>query len=1078
MFSNTFSIHLPPKTIRLSTVTSEKGLSNNWVNCFVEDDRGFIWIGTRSGLNIFDGTNVEVIKNIYQDNTKISFNDVSYLEKTKSNLIVIGTWGKGIYILNPHTKKVLNKQENIFEKSLNVKKTIERKDSAIWIATFGNGLIKYDIATNQYIACKQPKIQNHSDSFMFIESMVLINDTIWILNSDGGLAFVAPNSMEIELVKDINEHLINFAEITAISSRNNILILGTRKGDVYFVDTKSRKVVKKISVSVVNKEKFKVKDFVYDDKGVLWIVTVENLFKYYESKDELEKLVSATSEDEYKAIFCCYKDSRNIIWFGSWGNGLHYNNDNTYSFTEISLGNTSNFALCDILRFDFRNLLIGTSKGIKIYDTQAKTHNDFHVYDTNKKKLIFPDVVGIIPYEDRFLININEYGFFFMDKKGYLSNIPGVNYFSSSFITSDCITHEKEHWVGSQIRGLLKIKEGENKAEEYFYDAKSYNTLKTNSILSIAQTKNKFIWIGTRDGLFKYQKNQNTFVKEDIFLRIKSENIPLSTVKAIKEDNHGNLWLGTSYGLVKYDVENKVEKIIGAGNEVLESLIYNFILIDNYMWATTKAGLIRINTLNNEYVVYTINSGLWSNSFNDRGVFYSEAENLLYLSNLNSIICFNPKSKVESKSKLKIVFKDFSVNEKKASTDNTLLPKNIFNLSTIILSHDQNNIAFELSIQDFSPNLNGKLYAVKLVGQDKDFVLYNYGERVIRFTNLPPKEYQLLIYSINQDGSLGTMLNKMDLVIKKPFWLTYWFLLLVVLVTAGLIYFVIVTSTKKITNKNKLLQLNALETSNSIEKTSIDLQKHYVSLNNTKKHASFIQKSIFPNKSNILPYFNDYFVFHMKKELVSSNFYWLSHTNGKTIVAFGDCSYCGFSDSLLTIILMSQLKVIVEENSISQPNLILKALNTEIEKVFEKNLNIKTKGIGMTIICLDQKNDNIEISSAMNTLFLKNKSNEIIHVSESNKYLGIDASSALKDFKIERYTYSTIDTIYLFSDGYQNQIGGEINSHYSLNSLKELVFSISHLTTLEQSKLLENELYLWQGKNPQTDDVLILGLKL
>lgn len=244
--------------------------------------------------------------------------------------------------------------------------------------------------------------------------------------------------------------------------------------------------------------------------------------------------------------------------------------------------------------------------------------------------------------------------------------------------------------------------------------------------------------------------------------------------------------------------------------------------------------------------------------------------------------------------------------------------------------------------------------------------------------------------------------------------------------------------------------------------------------------AERIQELTLPKIDLLSKNFSEAFVFYKPKDIIGGDFYWFSNRNGNFIAVMGDCSGHGISGALLVMIASNLLNEIIEnENNFNSPSDILSLLDVSFCKILQQEKNGGYQdGIDLGLVSIDKNNNKIYFCGCKRSLlFLAKKENEIITY-RGEPYLigGID--NITKTFKTQEIDYQTGDIIYMYTDGYVDQFGGDNNKKFMKNKFIEQLLSFNHLDLKYQHQLLEQKLINWQGNYEQTDDILVVGIKL
>ncbi|MCK4663138.1 MAG: SpoIIE family protein phosphatase [Bacteroidales bacterium] len=265
------------------------------------------------------------------------------------------------------------------------------------------------------------------------------------------------------------------------------------------------------------------------------------------------------------------------------------------------------------------------------------------------------------------------------------------------------------------------------------------------------------------------------------------------------------------------------------------------------------------------------------------------------------------------------------------------------------------------------------------------------------------------------------------------------------------------------------------------------LEKKNIQITDSISYAKCIQEAIIPSEDLIKLYFPDSFVYFRPKDIVSGDFYWLSEQKGKLILAVVDCTGHGVPGAFMSMIGNTLLNEIVNEKKILKPSLILDKLNNGViysldqgnknEDLFSQQKSTKGDGMDISLCNIDMKNKEIQIASANHTVYIiKDKK---INTIDGDIYSigGMFAKKANINFTNHTINIEKGTTIYLFTDGFKDQLGEKTNNRFSTNSFKNLLLKNQHLSMDEQLSILDNTFKKWKGKRNQIDDILIVGIK-
>jgi serine phosphatase RsbU (regulator of sigma subunit) len=243
-------------------------------------------------------------------------------------------------------------------------------------------------------------------------------------------------------------------------------------------------------------------------------------------------------------------------------------------------------------------------------------------------------------------------------------------------------------------------------------------------------------------------------------------------------------------------------------------------------------------------------------------------------------------------------------------------------------------------------------------------------------------------------------------------------------------------------------------------------------------YASRIQRAMLPGPDEVAGLFSNIFIFYLPRDIVSGDFYWCSEINNKLILVAGDCTGHGVPGALMSMLGISFLEEIVNNRKISESGMILNELRKEVQRALHQTGSREEAKDGMDIsLCvIDKKMKTIQYSGAYNSIYMIRKG-ELTEYQADRMPIGI-FDLADRNFTSQIIQYRTGDIIYMYSDGFADQFGGPNRKKFKYMALKELLIKV-HLSPMKKQKeILEKEFLDWRGTNSQTDDVLIVGLKL
>lgn len=258
-----------------------------------------------------------------------------------------------------------------------------------------------------------------------------------------------------------------------------------------------------------------------------------------------------------------------------------------------------------------------------------------------------------------------------------------------------------------------------------------------------------------------------------------------------------------------------------------------------------------------------------------------------------------------------------------------------------------------------------------------------------------------------------------------------------------------------------------------VKALSLELNSKNEELLSSLRCAQGIQRGLMKDGEELLSTYEGFLLFK-PKDIVSGDFFWMNEFKDSTLFCVGDCTGHGVPGALLTAVSLGLLQRCAIENR-KDPAEVLNYLHKEFNSRFSKSEGAQ-EGLDVGLCLIDRSNDKIVISGACQLIYIQNGKEELIPVATQRKSIGSTVFTDL--YENVEFQLSQVSKIYLQSDGYRDQIGGEKLKTLRRHNYKKLLESGLHLSMQEQKLELEKFLENWMGNNEQMDDICILGISL
>jgi serine phosphatase RsbU (regulator of sigma subunit)/tetratricopeptide (TPR) repeat protein len=261
-----------------------------------------------------------------------------------------------------------------------------------------------------------------------------------------------------------------------------------------------------------------------------------------------------------------------------------------------------------------------------------------------------------------------------------------------------------------------------------------------------------------------------------------------------------------------------------------------------------------------------------------------------------------------------------------------------------------------------------------------------------------------------------------------------------------------------------------------LEKQKEEIQQKNILITDSIDYAKTIQEAVLPTIQKVKNMLPESFILYKPKAIVSGDFYWLNTINDQLICAVADCTGHGVPGAFMSLLGYNMLEDVTKTHPASRPAAILDVLNHQVmTRLSGDDKEETTKhGMDISLISIDPTTDVLEFAGAHNSLYIvRNK--ELIELKADKMNIG--ANKLDRSFTNQFIELKKGDMIYLFTDGFPDQIGGPNRKKFYYQPFKDLLISISSLTPDEQKIKLDEAHTLWMGrKRDQTDDILIMGI--
>lgn len=772
----------------------ENGLSNNAVICSLQDHNGFLWFGTKDGLNRFDGYSFKIFRNDAGDSNTIGSNYIYSLHEDRSGVLWVGC-DRGLFAYDATTESFRKVPGAPATEILDIQGDT---NGGIW---FISRLILY------YYQPSTGTLQTFDQPGHLSVSSVCATagGDLWLSSSTGTihkLAAGGPAATGYDVFDHSGATGNNWIE-KIYDAGNGSILVGTSKQGAKLFDTRTGLYKDILSHTEDDPEIF-VRDFIRQSESEYWIATESGLFIYNDLTGKyihLKKNYNDPYSISDNAIYTFCRDKEGGIWAGTYFGGINYF-PKPYTrfrkfFPQPGGHSISGNAVREIVNDGQGNLWIGTedaglnkmqlSSGIFTHDNNSQP---FHLSSTN--------IHGLLVYGNELWVGTFHRGLDVLDIKTgrrlrhYSSATHNLR---SDFIYCFLKTKKGKLLVATD-RGLTWY----NPEKDNFDDI---DAAPENFYTILHEDRFGTIWAGTyADGVhwFNPQTGKSGHFRYELG---KPGSLGGNRVNWIFEDSNQQLWIATEGGFCKFDTASQTFTVYTTKNGFPGNIMYAALEDGKHnFWISTSKGLVRFTPANGNITVFTRAHGLLNDQFNYNSA-YKDPDGRMYFGSVKGMISFHPDEFIKNNFILPVYITGFQVydRELEINKDGSPLQQSITYTKTITLSHNQSSFSIDFAALSYTaPDMTE--YAFRMEGLNKDWT-YLKTNRKAYFTNLSPGTYIFNVKASNSGGDWKCRPASLVIEILPPFWASPWAYLLYIVAATAIVLLVIRGYHRRTEEKNR-----------------------------------------------------------------------------------------------------------------------------------------------------------------------------------------------------------------------------------------------------------------------------------
>lgn len=797
-------------------ISLEEGLSQSIVNDILHDRSGFLWFATEEGINIYDGYRFRVLRHDPNDSTSLSYNQIITLMEDRAGRIWVGTFAAGLNIYDPATG-TFHRLRHDPRDSATISSDIVfalAEDSAggIWVGS-DRGLDRVTRQNGRTAVRRMERVGNGSNDLGGIVRCLVVDheDRLWIGTSSGLYALVrepgAVNSDARRRVRFARDRKDPFS----IGDENVRSLLLDRSGGWWVgTDNGLYRMMPKRMVDGTEKALFKsvaapddpsrapaqrqIYALAEDREGFIWIGTNGGLSRFDRTRFRFDHFRHDPRDPRslsYNEIRALHEDRSGNLWIGTYGGGVSQLDRGRKRFTHLRHDpNDPNSLRQPIVWSVYEDadaiLWFGThGGGLNRYDRRTGRWKTY-LHDPGDPRSLSHNVVRLV-LEDRrgrLWVATDGSGICEFDRATERFRRFSFDQGDSNSLGGTAVRMLYEDragtlWIGFQGAGLDRLvrdDDGEPLRFEHFrHRPDDPQSIASDHVRWALEDHDGVFWVATLGGgLDRMDRSTGTFAHIRADERV-ANSLPSDYLMSVMEDTHGRLWVATwGAGIGILDRDRQRWLTYDESDGLPSNSIYGFLEdASGRMWMSSNNGLSRFDPRTQAFRNFGLADGLQSVEF-DAGAFTKTRTGEMAFGGINGINIFYPEDIVDNTYVPPVVLTSVRVLNQERTFD-----RPVWDVAMVELGPGENVVAFQFAALDFTaPGRNR--YQYRMEGVDENWLTADPQVRTAQYTTLPAGRYTFRVRASNNDGRWNDAGLALEVVVRPPWWSTFWFRSLIV----------------------------------------------------------------------------------------------------------------------------------------------------------------------------------------------------------------------------------------------------------------------------------------------------------
>ncbi|HEY6798318.1 MAG TPA: two-component regulator propeller domain-containing protein [Kineosporiaceae bacterium] len=807
---------VPGTDLGFSALSGEDGLASAQVFGVARDHQGFLWFATGDGLNRYDGYAMRTFRSQRNDPNSLDDNSLVGVLAARDGALWLETSGAGAERFDPVTETFTHYRHDptnpgsLSGDVLHRFAICEDSRGTIWIGTIGAGLNRLDPKTGTFTHYRSDPRKTDTLSSDQVGPVYADREgNVWVGTADAGLNRFDPSNGRV------TRYLPNPGDPNALPDKNVEAIFEDRAGTLWVgtrngfgvLDRQTGRFQRYTIAGPPDAAASLNADvtFFEDSSGMLWIGTEGAGVLRYDRP--LGRLVQYQKNDadphslRNNFVVSLAEDPSGTLWMGTLGGGPNMLRTRPPKFAVYRHDATTPNSVADnfilsIFEDSTGTVWIGNDRTLNRWDRRSNTWRVYRNDPADPTSISNGSVTATQEDPDgtlwfgTYLGGLNRFDPRTGRFTAYRSDANNPASLSDDIVRALYRDSAGVLWVGGWHNGLNRFDRSTGRFQRYQTNPDKAGTLSGNSITDILEDGAKRLWVATEDGgLDLLDRATGTFTAyRNDPKNLKS--LPDNSVRVLHEDRSGRLWVGTVAGLCVLDPQKGLCQEVYTHQDGLPNDTIEGILEDKRgdLWISTNNGLSRFDPATRSFRNYDVVDGLQSNEFHVFTAFCAGTRTGdLYFGGVNGFNVFDPRQVSDNPFVPPVVLTDFRLSGTSVPVGHgSALRRSLLYTDQLTLPQNRISVAFDFAALSYVAPVKNH-YRYKLEGFDRSWHAVGSTQRTATYTNLDAGSYVLRVQGSNEDGVWNETGTSIRIVVTPPWWATWWFRLLALLVVlAGL----------------------------------------------------------------------------------------------------------------------------------------------------------------------------------------------------------------------------------------------------------------------------------------------------